>query len=76
MRNVKAIYECNCEVPLPEGNYKGTWQGNSIKFQVEIEGKPTPCEIKATENQSNLAVMVVVLGPYIYVYKQMDLKKK
>lgn len=75
MKQVKAEYECNCEVPVPEGNYKGAWSnGTQITFQVTVEGQPQPCQINASETKADHPVMVVVLGPYIYVYKQTDLK--
>ncbi len=74
MQHDKAIYECNCETPIPEGNYKGLWNENVISFQVIIEGASQPCQINATETKSNLAVMVVVLVPYIYIHDQSKLK--
>lgn len=74
MRAVKCIYECEAEVPVPEGNYHGTWDGNSILFTITSEGGPQTCEIKATENKKDLPVMVVVVGPFIYIYDKEQLK--
>lgn len=72
IKTIKPIHECTAEVEIPTGQYEGSFTKDCIQFNVP---EHPPCEIYTSEETNKpKQVMVLILGPLIYVYDQNDLK--